>query len=915
MRSRIFVFMAVLAVVALGAGVAWADGTQTGSISGVVKDASGAGIPGAQISAKGIGATAFSRQSFSASNGSYAIRLLPPGKYRVEVALSGFQTVTSEVTVFVERNTTFDAQLDLAVKAESVSVTAELPVVDKTNTTQGATVNASFTQKLAIGRSYQSLIQMSPGVTGGANPNVRGATSTGNVYLFDGVDATDTTTGTFGSNFNYEAIQEIAVNTGGFSAEYGRASGAIVSVVTKSGTNEFHGSAKLLLTNDDWNADNKMPNEVTGVVTNRKIYDKVIPQYAATLGGPFVKDHLWFFGAIDYVKATRPETQLVITQEAFQRNDEIMLWNGKLTWQVTPNHTVEASAAGDPYTGIIRNDYWGVPYTAERESTTYQEQGGESYRGFYSGILGQNLSLEATFATYSSRIDVDQFETNPTNPYYMFNGNKVSTPQARAPHFDFTQVAYFNGATFSGFVERPRTQANVAANYFAQLFGGSHNFKVGVDYQDLDSQNLFAYPDNAVYSDEYFNPNTREFTPYALDVFDAPQLSKSTGTIWAFYAQDKMDFGRFFVNLGFRVDKQTGKSDIGSTVYDSTVIAPRISMKYDVTGKGKTLVSANYGHFYQSLVQNFSDGYAGIPQQTNRNSYLYNPETGVYDFNERIVEGASGTRVNDSLDPVYTQDITLGVEQQIGAYLGVALRGTYRRWQDLIDDIRVAQPDGSRTVDYYNSDKASRRYRGLEVVVDKRFASNWQAFVSYTLQRTEGNHFGAGDFASSLDDYLDSTATRSGSTPITGTQLNEVNRYGIAAYDRTHDVKGFGAYVFNLGIVTLTPATTLGWRSGYPYQRQTEGWTIAGVQRQTRFVSERGSDRFPSQFYWDFSLAADFRLFGELNLGVKAECFNVTDTQTKISGSTTDGVNYGKATANSQYAAPRSFRFTFQLTF
>ncbi|KAA0255312.1 MAG: TonB-dependent receptor [Acidobacteria bacterium] len=913
MRSRIFVFMAVLAVVALGAGVAWADGTQQGSIGGVIRDGSGQPIPGAQISAKGIGATGISRQAFSSSNGSYAIRLLPPGKYAVEVALSGFQTVTAEVTVFTERNTAFDATLQLAVKAESVSVTAELPVVDKTNTTQGANVNANFTQKLALGRSYQTVIQMSPGVTGGANPNVRGALSGSNVFLFDGVDTTDTSTGTFGMNFNYEAIQEVAINTGGFSAEYGRASGAVVSVITKSGTNEFHGSAKLIFNNDDWNADNKKPNEVTGVVTNRNKYDEVQYRYSGTLGGPILKDRLWFFGAVEYAPTTTPETQTVVTNEAFQQEREITLWSGKLTWQITPNHTVEASGSGDPFTGILRNDYWGVNFTAEREALTAQEQGGSTWRGFYSGIIGQNLSLEATFATADSRIDVGQFETNPTSPFYMYNGQKFSMAEASAPHYDLSRDAYFNGATFDGYVERPRTQANLAVNYYQQLFGGSHNFKAGLDYQRLESTASYAYPGQAVYYDDFFDPATREFVPNQQELFDPPQDSTSKGDIYAFYLQDKMDYGRLFVNLGFRVDFQKGKSDLGRTTFDATTFSPRISAKYDITGKGKTLVSANYGHFYQSLIQSFSDGYAGVPQLTNKVINVYNPETGRFEFLERIEEGGNSTAINEGLKPTYTQDLTLGFEQQIGPVLGVALRGTYRRWNDLIDDVRTLRSDGSRTQDYVNYDGAHRRYRGLELVIDKRYASNWQAFLSYTLSRTEGNHFS--NFASQLGDFLDSTATRSGSQPVPGYVINEQNLYGLAFYDRTHEVKLFGAYDFRLGIVTLTPASTVGWRSGYPYQRTVSGWRLAG-QQYTQMTSQRGSDRYPDQFYWDFGLEARFRIFGTLEAGLKAEVFNVTDTQTKLSGTTTDGANYGKATSSTaNYAAPRSFVFHALITF
>jgi hypothetical protein len=884
---------------------AWSDGTQTGSIGGTVVDVSGVPLPGVQITAKGV-KSGFLRTSVSDTNGTYSIRLLPPADYNVDISLSGFQSVSSVVTVLTDRNTSFDATLKLSKVSETVSVTAELPVVDKTNTTQGANINQSFTQKLAVARNYQSVIQLAPGVTGGANPNVRGALSGNNVFLFDGIDTTDTTTGTFGQNFNYEAMQEIAVNTGGFSAEYGRASGAVVSVVTKSGGNEFHGSAKMLFTNDNWNAQNSGINEVTGAGTQRTIFDQLQKSYSGTIGGPFVRDNLWFFGAAEHIPTTTPAQQTALGIE-FQQSRKITLWQGKITWQISPSHTFEVAGNGDPFTGILRNDYYGTTVTAEPESLTAQEQGGKTWRGTWTGVLSPSLSGEATFGTATSRIDVTQFTTNSTLPFYQFGAAKVSTTQAPAPHYGLDTGYYYNGATFDGFVERPRTQANLALNYYKQIAGHNHNFKVGIDYQYLKSEAAFAYPGNAFYVDETFNYQTREFTPSYRDLFDPAQVSTSKGTIWGFYFLDKMDLGRLFLNIGFRIDKQDGTSDIGRTTFDKTVFSPRLSAKFDVTGSGTTLLMANYGIFYQSVIQSFADGFAGVPQKTNYTEEVYDPATGQYVFDSRNEEGGNSQAINTGLKPSYAQDVTLGIEHRLGRVIGVSLKGTYRRWNDLIDDVRTLTGT-TRTVDYVNLGEAERRYRGLEFVVDKRFADNWSAYASYTLGRAEGNHFA--DFASALGDYYDNTATTGG---VSGFTVNSANKYGLASYDRTHDVKGFGAYTFPLGRVTLTPGLTLGWRSGQTYQRQVSR-NVAGTT-YTQFNNPRGTDRFPSQFYSNFAFQADFRVFSEVAAGLKLDVFNLTNTQTKISGSATDNVNYGKATSSANYAAPRTLQLTALITF
>src|SRR6185295_664300 len=123
-------------------------------------------------------------------------------------------------------------------------------------------VESSLSDTLAIPRGYQTLIEFAPGLNDAdadGNTNSHGAVDSSNLFLFDGVDTTDPTTGTFGANNNFDTIQEVVVSNSAISAEYGRAQGAVVNVITKSGTNIFHGTARTVVTNDNWNAQNKGP--------------------------------------------------------------------------------------------------------------------------------------------------------------------------------------------------------------------------------------------------------------------------------------------------------------------------------------------------------------------------------------------------------------------------------------------------------------------------------------------------------------------------------------------------------------------------------------------------------------------------------------------------------------------------------
>ncbi|HVE66549.1 MAG TPA: carboxypeptidase regulatory-like domain-containing protein, partial [Thermoanaerobaculia bacterium] len=664
--------MIALAVLALAApAFLLADGTQLGTISGRVLDEQGGGIPGVTVELVSAD-KGFRRSQTTDSSGSFTFAALQPGPYTLRASLSGFATIEKTNNIAAaDKVTNAEVTMSLAATAEEVTVTGEVPMVDKTNTSATTTVSTVLTQKLAIGRSYQTLIQSAPGVTGGANPNAHGALSSNNQYLFDGVDTTDVTTGTFGQNFNYEAIEEVVVSTAGISAEYGRAQGAIVNVITKSGTNTFSGSAKYIVTNDEWDEDNKGRNPINGVSFNRTKFDENQPRWAFTLGGPFWKDHLWFFGAYEFYDQTSPFSQTRTstagaagTGESYQQTLNVKLWDAKLTFQATPSHLFSGQANSDPIDGFVV-DYWGA--SAEREALTLQGQnecGGLCvWSARWSGVFGSNLSAEALYADQSGDIVVGSFEGSGT------------------PYFSGADNLYYNGATFQGFVERPRKQANAAVNLYTQLFGNSHTFKVGGDYQDLESIASFVYPNNQLFYVTSFNPVTRQPTLAPGDArldFTPPAPSVSTGSILGFYALDKFEVGKnLFFNIGGRVDFQDAESDLGNTVIDTTTFSPRLTGVYDFLGNGKTLFSAAYGRYYQFLVQGIADSvYAGVAQQESFDYYEWDGSAFV--LVDSVVAGENNQPINEGLEPSFLDEFNVAIQQQLGNTMAVGVRGIYR---------------------------------------------------------------------------------------------------------------------------------------------------------------------------------------------------------------------------------------------
>ena len=186
---------------------------------------------------------ASARDTVSDQSGHYLFPAVPIGSYTINASLQGFETaLITDNQVEVDKTTAVEIGMKVGALTDIVQVIGETPIVDATNVAANTRLSRDEFEKLPVGRSYQALIGAAPGVVGTGNVNAQGALTSNNLFIIDAVDTTDPTTGTFGTNLNFEAIQEVSVLTSAAGAEYGRAQGAIVSVVTKSGTNKFEGS-------------------------------------------------------------------------------------------------------------------------------------------------------------------------------------------------------------------------------------------------------------------------------------------------------------------------------------------------------------------------------------------------------------------------------------------------------------------------------------------------------------------------------------------------------------------------------------------------------------------------------------------------------------------------------------------------
>ena len=282
--------------------------TTTSTIEGTVTDPNGAVIAGAKVSATGS-TLATERSTVTDSDGYYRLTALPAGTYTLTISQQGFTTGTYQVELTLNRTAKFDAQLKVGgdVGAQ-VTVTTELPLIEPTASSTGATITPQVIQTYPVnGRQYLDLLQLVPGVAINrqANPTsdnatpVLGERSGNNNFFIDGQPNKDTVNGGAAAQFNQDTIAEFQVLTSAYKAEFGQASGGIVNVITKSGSNQFHGVGSFFHRNNAFDSSNSLDPAVTKAPFLRR-YD-----YSLAGGGPIWRDKIFFFGSSERIQEDR----------------------------------------------------------------------------------------------------------------------------------------------------------------------------------------------------------------------------------------------------------------------------------------------------------------------------------------------------------------------------------------------------------------------------------------------------------------------------------------------------------------------------------------------------------------------------------------------------------------------------------
>jgi outer membrane receptor protein involved in Fe transport len=341
----------VIALMAVLAQCAFSQTSTTGSISGVVKDQTGASVPGATVTVTSPNLIR-PQSATTASDGSYTILNLPPGKYKVTVdAGKGFAKYEADNT-FVTLGSTArgDIKLQLAASTTEVTVSATASQIDVGQTTAGTSVSSDQFSYFPTARTVQNLYNIAPAVTRSGlrdasgrdrDPSVAGSSGPENNYILDGVNTADPAFGGSGANLPFEFVQEVQVMTGAYGAEYGKSTGGIFNVITKSGGNAYHGDVFAFFS----------PKGVVRAVKNFPFTGSAANGFSekdlgVDLGGPIKKDKLWFFAAANPQWRTNNYLTQTFHNPA-ENKVTIPFYAGKVTWAINDKNTFTVSTFGD----------------------------------------------------------------------------------------------------------------------------------------------------------------------------------------------------------------------------------------------------------------------------------------------------------------------------------------------------------------------------------------------------------------------------------------------------------------------------------------------------------------------------------------------------------------------------------------
>jgi len=926
-------------LIAALAAPAWAQ-EQRGSVEGFVKDASGAVLPGATIEATtpaGVGHTAVADGS-----GAYRFPSLPPGTYRLTATLQGFQARSvDEVHVYLGQIKKVDFALPVSGVTETVTVTAESPMIDVRQSARATSIRAEQVELLPHGRDFTTLVTQAPGANQEAKLgglSIDGASAGENRYIIDGIETTNLRSGTSGKDVIVDFIEEVQVKSSGYTAEFGGATGGVINAVTKSGTNDFHGSA---LYNFEGSAlegarrptlRQNLTNSDVAEYINYPKDDRTRSEPGFAAGGPIAKNRMWFFGAyqpaltsIDRaVSATTASNPSAGTFDQNQKETYHYI-TGNLTSQVSDSTRLRV-AYNNSYRkleGLLPSlnglDVAGTNYTKASEFPNYSVSGNVDW------VASSKLLFGARGGYYTS----DQHDSNVTEqPQFIFSGTNnigyLDVPANLQHGTGFTSIPSNTKVTRD---QQTRLYFQADSTVYANA-AGTHQFKFGVQADRVGNNVLSGESRNRVTirwntplptgvpvtrgTYGYYSVRSNGVSPKQGFITEGDIHTTNLG----FFAQDAWTINnKLTINVGVRTEHEQvpvytsgeGIPDVGIDFSFGDKLAPRAGFAYDFKGDGTWKASGSWGIFYDIFKLELPRGSFGGDKWLE---YYYTLDVPDY---TTLVNGAncppacSGTLIRGPIDfrhpsfgsdaidpdlkPMRQQEMTFALDHQLNDVMALSARYVHKQIDTAIEDTGSLDAQGNEiyiianpgenltelasTNPRVNLPKAKRDFDSVEFAFEKRMRANWYLRTSYAWSRLYGNYSGL-----SQSDENGRTSPNVGRLfdyPLMMFQDGGTAAFGPLATDRPHQFKAQFIYQFDMG---LSVGANEYVASGLPVSRELGIYPTSNLPVQ---YLGRGSDgRTPMFSQTDMFVQHSFSMAGGRSFQVSFNVLNLFNQDTAV---------------------------------
>ncbi len=716
----------------------------TGSIRGTVVDNDGNPLPGVLVKASSP-ALMGTQSAITPANGTFRFPSLPPGTYTVTAELQGFKNFIREnVVVRVGMVVTIDINMEMSVLAEEITVTAASPVVDVQSTKIAVVMDKELLKNIPMARDLYDIVNSAPGAisegqTYRRTSSIHGATVRSNTYAFDGVNMNDPVVMYPLTNINFDVMDEVEMITGGHPASVGYTDGAYINIVTKSGGNRLSGGLVLYYTAEGFNQRLWTDEQFTAMGVAKSAVDKSNIDGSLTLGGPIIRDKLWFFTNGRYISREQitnfigPWTDFLgRTHDPYNWIHEERMGFAKITGQLSPKLKIMGMFNYvDIYRPMYEEPGSRTPFISTR---IWDHEKGITGNGVLNYVLDQNTFLDLRVGYVYRDFPL------PLQPEV-----------ADLPWIDNVADLYggLTTARFNEYYLRKRFQTGLYLTRFQDNFlGGDHEFKAGVEYESAYGDWDWYRTDPMLWYADTRNPHnyywsTRGYVAFYIcgQTRGSTHIIDRAYRIGAYLQDSATFFNRLTLNVGVRMDYSTGwkpavtktrGSDLAYWVGENVVrpyvaamfpanfpdglnpfgdgqapewkdiiswtdFSPRFGLTYDLFGDGTTAVKFSFNRYTEYLMlQYFSTLHSFYPRSFAFYWYDDNNDNFPNMGDRFTVYGSPDYRPMDPefaklrLDPntksPYNDELSFGIQRELFKDFSAGINFIYKNKTNILED-------------------------------------------------------------------------------------------------------------------------------------------------------------------------------------------------------------------------------------